>query len=212
MHILIREEQPQDFKAAETVAREAFWNLYVPGCNEHYLLHTMRNHHDFITELSMVAVLDQQIVGQIAYTKSLLSCDGEPQLDSITFGPLSILPAYQGKGIGTRLVQQSLQKAQRLGHSVVVISGYPQHYCKYGFRSGKDLGVSDADGRYPYSLLALELASGALKGKQWRYSESAAYSTDDNEVAVYDRLFDPKQPEYRPSQDVFSITIRAYVE
>lgn len=212
IEIAIRDEKPSDFREVECVVREAFWNLYVPGCNEHYLLHTMRDHPDFLAKLSMVAIHDRRIVGQIAYTKSFLTTEGEPKLDSITFGPVSVLPEYQRKGIASQLIKQSMEKAKRLGHTVIAIRGYPHHYCKHGFRNGKDSGISDSDGKYPYGLLVIELVSGALKGKTWKYFESQVYSPNDKAVEEYDKQFDPKKKEFRPSQEEFSIAIRAYLE
>jgi putative acetyltransferase len=212
MEITIREEEPSDFREVECVVREAFWNLYVPGCNEHYLLHVMRDHPDFLAELSMVAVHGKRIVGQISHTKSFLTTEGEPKLDSITFGPVSVLPEYQGKGIAYQLIQQSMEKAKRLGYNVIAIGGQPHHYCKHGFRNGKDIGISDSDGKYPYGLLAIELVSGVLKGKIWKYFESEVYSADDKAVEEYDKQFEPKKKEFRPSQEEFSIAIRAYLE
>jgi putative acetyltransferase len=212
MEVVIREEESDDFREVECVVREAFWNLYVPGCNEHYLLHVMRDHPDFLAELSMVAVHSKKIVGQIAYTKSFLTTEGDLKLDSITFGPVSVLPEYQGKGIASQLIEQSMEKAKHLGHTVIAIGGQPHHYCKHGFRNGRDIGISDRDGKYPYGLLAIELVSGVLKGKIWKYFESEVYSADDKAVEEYDKQFEPKKKEFRPSQEEFSIAIRAYLE
>ncbi len=212
MTITLRLEQPSDYLDAEIVAREAFWNLYVPGCNEHYLLHIMRSHADFLPELSMVAVHEQRVVGQIAYTRSRLSSADGATLPAITFGPVSVAPDHQGQGIGARLITQSLATAKQLGHSVVVIFGHPHHYCKHGFASGKDLGISDANGRYPFGMLALELKPGVLNGQIWRFAESSVFGIEDSAADDYDITFALKRKAFQPSQTVFSIATRAFLD
>ena len=98
--IVIRNEIKSDYRKVEELTREAFWNLYVPGCNEHYIVHIMREHKDFISELDLVAELDGKIVGNVMYTKSYLVDQTGNKKEVLTFGPISVLPEYQRKGIG----------------------------------------------------------------------------------------------------------------
>jgi len=101
MNLSIRQETKNDYRAVENLTREAFWNLYVPGCNEHYLVHVMREHPDFVPELDFVAVLDDKIVGNIMYTRSSITDESDHRMEILTFGPVSVLPAYQKRGIGS---------------------------------------------------------------------------------------------------------------
>ena len=98
--ITIRNETQADYKQVEDMTRKAFWNLYVPGCMEHYLVHIMRDHQDFLPELDLVMELDQQIIGNMMYTKAKLIDEDGNEKSILTFGPISILPEYQRKGYG----------------------------------------------------------------------------------------------------------------
>ena len=109
--ITIRNETQADYKQVEDMTRKAFWNLYVPGCMEHYLVHIMRDHQDFLPELDLVMELDQQIIGNMMYTKAKLIDEDGNEKSILTFGPISILPEYQRKGYGKKLMEYSFEKA-----------------------------------------------------------------------------------------------------
>ncbi len=211
MNIQIRNEQESDFRQVEELTREAFWNLHVPGCDEHYLVHILRTHPDFIPELDFVALLDDKIVGNIMYTKSYLVNENNDKIDILTFGPVSVLPEYQRKGIGSALIKHSMQKAIDLGYKIIVIFGHPYNYCKHGFVGSKSLNISDEEGKFPFSLLALELEKGLLSNHSWKLYESSAYQLDEKESLEFDKLFPKKEKGFRPSQEEFKIACHAYV-
>lgn len=185
--------------------RSAFWNVYAPGCSEHYLAHTMRAHPDFIPELDFVLELDGKIVGNIMYTKARLRDESGNQKQILTFGPLGILPEYQGRGYGRQLVDHSLQRAKELGHSAVVIFGSPERYVGSGFVSCKRHNISLPGGAYPTAMLVRILKSGVLEGGKWTYEESSAMEFDETKVAAFDQGFEPLVKAYRPSQESFYI-------
>jgi len=212
MDILIRNEVKEDYKQVEELTREAFWNLYLPGCSEHYLVHVLRKHPDFIAELDFVAVLEGKIVGNIMFTQSRLINEEDDSIAVLTLGPVSVLPEYQKKGIGSKLIQHAVKKAAEKGYKVIVLEGYPHNYCKHGFLGSKSLNVSDKNGRYPYSLLVLELEKGLLKNHSWKYHPSDAYDIDENEANEFDKMFPPKKKAYQPSQEEFNIACNAYIE
>lgn len=211
MEVLIRNECEEDTRAVEEVTREAFWNLYVPGCSEHYLVHTLRGHKDFIQELDYVAIVAGRIVGNIMYSRASLANDAGESLEIASFGPLCVHPEFQRMGIGSRLIRHSLPVARGLGFGVVAIYGAPHNYCKHGFRNGKDLGISDGNGDYPYGLLALELTPGVLAGHHWRLQISPAYDCGESDVAEFDKRFPPKEKGYHTSQEIFSIEARSFL-
>ena len=107
MDIFIRNEMEKDYRQVEELTREAFWNLYIPGCNEHYLVHIMRDHPDFISKLDFVAIYKEKIIGNIMYSKSYVmdKNDSNHKIDTITFGPVCVLPEYQRKGVGSSLIE-----------------------------------------------------------------------------------------------------------
>lgn len=215
MEITIRNEQPVDHRAVEELTREAFWNLFVPGCSEHYLAHIMRDHPDFMPELDFVAVSkDNRVVGSIMYTKSSVvdADDTGTKIDTISFGPISVLPEFQKQGIGSALIKHSLAVAQENSHKAVIIFGHPHNYCKHGFKNGKDFGISNSEGRYPYGLLALELEPGVFEGHRWKYRESSACNIDENAAQEFDNQFPPREKGYRHTQEEFGIAVRAYLD
>ena len=212
MNISIRNEEKNDYKHVEKLTREAFWNLYVPGCDEHYLVYKMRSHKDFISELDFVAVYKDKIIGNIMYAKSYLQNESNNKIETISFGPLSVLPEYQRQGIGSMLIQQSKKIAIEAGHKAIVIYGAPYNYCKHGFKSCKDFNVTNEDGRYSYGLLVLELEKDILKGHSWKYCPSDVYNINKNAAEEYDRQFVFKKKEHKYSQDIVSIAFRAYLD
>lgn len=123
--INIRNEKEADYKIVEDITRRAFYNLYIPGCIEHYLVHIMRGHEDFIAELDFVLELDGQIIGNIMYTKAKLVDRNGKEKEILTFGPVSIAPEYQRMGYGKMLMEYSFEKAVSLGYDVIVIFGSP---------------------------------------------------------------------------------------
>ena len=212
MDIIIRNETENDYRVVEEITREAFWNLYFPGCNEHYLVHKMRNHADFLKELDFVAECDGKLVGNIMYTKAWLIDEPGNEMGIVSFGPISVLPEYQRKGIGSTLINHTKNIAIKQGVKAIVILGDPHNYCKHGFKSSKDLNISDLNGDYPYGMLALELEEGVLAGQNWKYRYSAVYEIDEKEVDEYDNSFVKKEKGYRYTQEIFSIAFRSYLK
>ncbi len=211
MNLSIRSETENDYRKVEELTREAFWNLYVQGCDEHYLVHTMRAHSDFISELDFVAILEDKIVGNIMYTKSSVVAESSHRIETATFGPISVLPAFQRQGIGSALIHHSRKVALEKGYKAIIIQGSPHNYCKHGFKSSKDYNISDAEGKFPYGLLVLELEKGIFEGRCWRYYSSDVYNIDVNAVDEYDKLFGHKKKEYKSTQEEFRIASRAYL-
>ena len=120
MDITIRPEKEYDYRIVEELTREAFWNLYFPGCVEHYLAHILRNHPDFIAEMDYVAEVDNKVVGNIMYTKSYVTDEDNHKIETITFGPLSVLPEYQKKGIGSSLIQYTKEIAVKNNSKAII--------------------------------------------------------------------------------------------
>lgn len=212
LDVTIRPETPQDYRTVEEMTRDAFWNQYFPGCDEHYTAHTLRAHPDFMQELDWVAEIDGRIVGNIMYTRSRLEASDGTRLDTVTFGPVCVTPDLQRRGIGGTLIRHTLELATAQGAPAVIILGDPHNYCLHGFRNGKDLGIADHDGRYPFGMLAKELREGALAGKAWKYRYSDAYTIDQDAVRAFDATFAPRTAEWKPSQEVFSMMVRAHLE
>ena len=208
----IRNEEPRDWAAVEDLTRRAFYNLYIPGCVEHYLVHVMRGHEDFIPELDFVLEEEGRIVGNIMYTKAKLA-DGEGREKGIlTFGPVSVEPALQRRGYGRLLMEHSFARAAELGYDAVVIFGAPGNYVSRGFRSCKKFRVSVEGGKYPAAMLVKELVPGALEGRSWTYYDSPVMAVSPEEALGYDDALPPMERRHQPSQEEFYILSHSFVE
>jgi putative acetyltransferase len=200
MQLTIRNEQPEEYQAIEELTREAFWNVYVPGCDEHFLLHTMRNHPDFIPELDLVAEIDGLLVGNIVYTRcSIVDTAGKAH-DIIMFGPISVLPAYQKQGIGGALIRHSFEKARTIGFTAVMIYGDPRYYHRFGFHCAEKWDITTSEGKFAVALMGAELLPGALNGISGRVIESDVYIVDQDAFKKYEATFAPKETFETESQ------------
>lgn len=208
----IRNERETDYKIVEDITRKAFYNVYVPGCMEHYLVHIMRGHKDFIPELDFVIEVDGQTVGNIMYTKSKLTDEGGTEKEIVTFGPVSILPKYQRKGYGKMLIEHSLKRAAELGYEAVVIMGSPANYVGSGFQCCRKYNVCVEKGKYPAAMLVKELKLGALDGRLWFYSDSPVMNVDEREAQAFDYGLEKMEKKWMPSQEAFYIMSHAFVE
>lgn len=208
----IRNERESDYKIVEDITRKAFYNVYVPGCMEHYLVHIMREHEDFIPELDFVIEVDGQIVGNIMYTKAKLTDEAGAEKEIVTFGPVSILPKYQRKGYGKMLIEHSLKRAAELGYEAVVIMGSPANYVGSGFQCCRKYNICVEKEKYPAAMLVKELKPGALDGKLWFYSDSPVMNVDEREAQAFDDGLEKMEKKWMPSQETFYIMSHAFVE
>ncbi len=212
MDIIIRNEEENDFRSVEELTREAFWNLHYPGCDEHYLVHIMREHPDFIKEMDFVATLDDKIVGNIMYTRSYLINDNDERLETLTFGPLFVIPEYQRKGIGSALIQHTVQMARDRNIPALIIYGNPANYVKHAFKNGRDYSISTPEGKYPLGLLVLALDEAILGSQHWSFHCSEVYNLIPEEAEAFEQSFPEKEKGYRYSQEEFSMIVRAVLE
>jgi len=205
MDVVIKNENENDYKTVEGVVREAFWNLYVPGCNEHFILHNLRNNSDFIRELDFIAEKEGQIVGQIAYSRGLITDKIGAEKEVISFGPVSVLPAFQKQGIGSALIIHSVNIARTMGYPAICIYGDPRYYSRFGFRCAEKYEIKTADDKFAVALLALELKQGVLNDMPGRFIESAAFEVNENEFVQYEAVFPFKEKAKTDSQLEFRI-------
>lgn len=205
----IRKETEADYQRVEEITRKAFYNMYMPGCVEHYLVHIMRSHRDFIPELDFVLELDGEVVGNIMYTKAKLTDENGQEKEIVTFGPVSVLPEYQRKGYGKQLIEYSFEKAAALGYEAVVIFGSPANYVSRGFQSCRKYKVCVENGTYPAAMLVKELVPGALDGRTWTYKESPAMQIREEDAKHFDDTLEKMEKKWQPSQEEFYILSNA---
>lgn len=204
---VIRPETPDDYRTVENINREAFWNLSVPGCDEHYFAHVMREHADFVPELDFIVEIDGKAIASIMYTKAKLIDEHGTVKEILSFGPLCVLPEYQRMGYGKILIEHSFTKAVEMGYDTVVIFGNPDNYVSRGFRSCIKYNVCLEGDIFPTALLVKELRENVLDGRKWYYHESSVSELlgDKEKSEKFDAEFPPKIKAWKPSQEEFFI-------
>lgn len=205
MNMEIRHEKESDYRTVEELTRDAFWDIHVPGCNEHFLLHNLRQSPDFIPELDFVALVGGVIVGNIVYSKAALTDACGNQHEVIAFGPVSVLPSYQKQGVGSALIRHSLQAAKELGFRAVLIYGDPRYYSRFGFRCAEKYDICSSDGKFSVALMALPLNPDSLYAVGGRFEECSAFNMDEDAFAVFEATFPFKEKKITESQQTFKI-------
>ena len=206
--LTIRLETERDYRSVEELTREAFWNVYKPGADEHYYVHMMRSHPDFLPELDFVLEKDGRIVGSIMFTKAWLEDERGERMEIVSCGPLCIAPELQRQKLGKMLIEHSFEAARKRGYGVNVNFGNPGNYVSRGFISCKKKNISFVfDGNFPTALLVCELKEGALDGRKRMYIPSTAADCCEDTAAVeaFDATFPPKEKKWMPSQEEFYI-------
>ena len=196
--LVIRPERPEDYAAAEAMTCRAFWNKYQPGCDEHYLVHKLRNDPAYVPELSRVAVVDGRVVGAVYYSRAVVRGPlGEQEV--LTFGPLCVEPDCQGRGVGARLLQETLALAKKAGWPGVVIYGEEDYYPRLGFVPCQQFGITMPDGENFPAFMGYELTPGGLQPGAFDvapvFSQLGGPDRD-----AYDRTLPPMEKQHFPGQ------------
>ncbi|MBQ6719092.1 MAG: N-acetyltransferase [Oscillospiraceae bacterium] len=201
--ITIRNEIPSDYSTVENLVRESFWNVYRPGCLEHFVLHTLRDDPAFVPELSFVMEADGQIIGQNCFVRAFISADDGRQIPIMTMGPICIANGLKRKGYGKKLLDYSLEKAKALGCGALFFEGNIAFYGKSGFVYASEKGIryhglpEDADASF---FLCKELIPGYLDSITGEYTTPQGYYVDEAAVEEFDQTFPPRQKQKLPGQ------------
>ena len=196
-----RLETPSDWRAVEALTREAFWNVYRPGCDEHYIVHTLRQSPSVVEELNEVCIDGDRLCGHIFYTRSKVVSEDGQVFPVLSFGPLSVAPADQRRGVGSHLVRTTLQRASAMGFPGVLITGSPQYYHRFGFRPASDFGVTADDGSSFPELMACELGKGRMASIHGRLHFCPEFTEIDPEESLrFDEQFPPRPRLKLPGQ------------
>lgn len=202
-NLIIRRETMQDYRAVENLVRESFWNVYRPGCTEHYVLHCLRDDPSFVPELDLVMELDGELIGQVVYVRSRILCSDGKELPILTFGPIGIAPKYKRQGYGKQLLDASLAMAQELGAGATAITGNIDFYGKCGFAPAKEKGIRYADDPDADYFLIKELIPGFLDGVTGTYTDPDGYFAAEKgpeAFEAFDASFPKKEKLRLPGQ------------
>ncbi len=202
-NIKIRLEKKEEYREVENLVREAFWNVYRPGCLEHFVLNRLRNNPDFIAELDYVMELNGKLIGQIVFMKAVLKADDGRDIPIVTIGPICIIPELKRRGYGKVLLDYSLDKAAKMGFGAVCIEGNIDFYGKSGFTYAGEFGIryhglpEDEDASF---FLCKELTPGYLDGITGEYETPTGYFVDEAEADEFDKGFPYKEKLKQPGQ------------
>lgn len=198
--VTIRQEEKSEYHKTEEVALRAFWNRYQVGCDEHLLVHKLRNSDAYLPELSRVAVVGNEIVGVICYSKAALQNEGGTK-EILTFGPLCVVPEWQGSGLGGILLDETLDLARNSGYEGIVIFGEPDYYPLHGFQTCDHFGITTVDGKNFDAFMGIELVEGGLKNFGGKFVEPDVFndlSKEENEE--FTKQFNPPDKQKFPCQ------------
>ncbi|MBQ9696464.1 MAG: N-acetyltransferase [Oscillospiraceae bacterium] len=202
-NIIIRPETSGDRRAVEHLIRESFWNVYRPGCSEHYVTHVLRDDPAFVKELDFVMEQDGRLIGQNLFVRTVIQADDGREIGVLTMGPICIAPELQRQGYGKLLLDATLEKAAAMGFGAVLFEGNIAFYGKSGFTYASEFGIryhdlpEDADASF---FLCRELIPGYLDGVTGVYLTPQAYYADDADVEAFDKAFPPKEKQKLPGQ------------
>ena len=201
--VIIRSEKKGEYREVENLVRESFWNVYRPGCSEHYVIHVLRDDPAFVKELDFVMEKDGRLIGQNMFMRTVINTDDGRDLEVLTMGPICITPELKRRGYGKLLLDYSLKKASEMGFGAVLFEGNIDFYSTCGFDFARKFGIRYHDlpeGADDSFFLCRELIPGYLDGVTGVYQTPKGYYVDDAEVEEFDREFSPKEKLKLPGQ------------
>ena len=201
--IMIRLEKKEEYREVEKMVRESFWNVYRPGCFEHYVLNQLRDDPAFVPELDFVMEQDGKLIGQNMFMRANIKADDGRTISIMTMGPICITPELKRKGYGKILLDYSLEKAKELGCGAVCFEGNIDFYGRSGFAPASTFGIRYhglSEGEDASFFLCKELIPGYLDGITGEYATPQGYFVDESEVETFDKEFPVKEKLKLPGQ------------
>jgi predicted N-acetyltransferase YhbS len=205
-NVVIRRETAQDRRAVENLIREAFWNVYRPGCLEHFVIHRLRDDPAFVPELDFVMEKDGRLIGQNMFMRAVIRADDGREIPILTMGPICVAPELKRQGYGKLLLDYSLERAAELGCGALCFEGNILFYGKSGFTYASEFGIryhglpEGADASF---FLCRELIPGYLNGVRGEYGPPEGYFAAEREPEAFARFeaqFPPKEKKVLPGQ------------
>lgn len=182
-----------DYTSTENITREAFWNLFESGCDEHLILHNLRKSDSWIPSLDLTAFSGLRVAGHVISTQARVENPEGKEIPLLCLGPVSVLPEYQGRGIGSELIRHSISESRSQGFIGIILFGHPGYYHRFGFRNAEHFGITTKDGHNFDAFMALELQKNALDKVSGKFYEDPAFIVSNDELEVFDRQFPAKE-------------------
>ena len=202
-NVTIRLERKEEYREVETLVRESFWNVYRPGCLEHFVLNLMRSDKDFVPELDFVMEKDGKLIGQNVFVRTVIAADDGRQIPIMTMGPICIAPELKRQGYGKILLDFSLEQAAKFGCGALCFEGNIDFYGKSGFDYASKFGIRYhglPEGEDASFFLCRELIPGYLDGITGVYTTPDIYMVDEQEAEKFDAQFPYKEKLKLPGQ------------
>lgn len=202
-NIIIRLERKEEYREVENLVRESFWNVYRPGCLEHYVLNQLRNDEAFVPELDFVMEKDGVIIGQNIFMRAVIKADDGRDIPIMTMGPICIVPELKRQGYGKILLDYSLEKAKEMGCGALCFEGNIDFYGRSGFKYASEYGIRYhglPEGEDASFFLCRKLTEGYLDGISGEYATPAGYFVDEAEAEKFDMQFPKKEKLKLPGQ------------
>jgi predicted N-acetyltransferase YhbS len=200
MNITLRLESESDYREVENLVREAFWDIYKPGCSEHLVLHKLRKTSAFVRELHFIACENRKIIGSIVYSRANIKNKADENSEVLCMGPLGVMPEYQRKGVGSLLLHESIKKAKQLNYKAIVIFGNPQYYSKFGFKDARDFRITTSDGQNFDAFMVLDISDNKLDGIEGKFFADPSFHIDNEELNEFEKLFPYKEKHVTDTQ------------
>ena len=200
---VIRLEREEEQREVENLVRDSFWNVYRPGCLEHYVLHQLRNDPAFVRELDFVMEMNGELIGQNMFMRAEIKADDGRSIPVMAMGPICIRNDLKRRGYGKILLDYSLEKAAELGCGAVCFEGNIAFYGKSGFTYASNYGIRYhglPEGEDASFFLCKELIMGYLDGVRGEYSPPQGYFVDEAEAEEFDRTFPHRERLTLPGQ------------
>jgi len=201
--VTIRLEKKEEQRDVENLVRESFWNVYRPGCLEHYVLNQLRNDQGFVPELDFIMEKDGKLIGQTIFMKAVIKADDGRDIDICTMGPICISPELKRKGYGKKLLDYSLEKAREYGFKAICFEGNIDFYGKSGFKYASEYGIRYhglPEGEDASFFLCKELEPGYLDNVTGEYTTPSSYFVDEKAAEEFDKQFPKKEKLKLPGQ------------
>jgi predicted N-acetyltransferase YhbS len=193
MELKIRNTVRQEYYQTENLTREAFWNLYRSGCDEHLVLHQIRERSCYIEKLDKIAIYKEEIVGHIISSIAKVIDKQNKEHKVLCVGPVSVAPSFQNQGIGAQLMNSSISEAQKMGFKAMILFGNPDYYHRFGFVNAKEFDITTKDSQNLEPFMAFELQKNGLKDVEGRFFEDDAFTIQEEQLTEYEKRFPHKE-------------------
>ena len=202
--LILRKETKEDYLETENLVREAFWNKYMPGCDEHLFLHELRNKKSYLPDLSLLAIFKNKIIGAIIYFENIIEDEKGNKIPILTFGPLGVEPNYQRKGIGKLLIETTINNIKNnTNYPCIIIFGSPKYYNKFGFTPCSKYNISNENNKTSDDFMCLELKDGflnSIKRGKFIFNKDIKLIFSKKELEEFDKNFPIKEKKILPGQ------------